>query len=52
MTAHAGVLVVVETGAAQARVVRLEAERLDQVQGDAGVGAQPYDVSGIGRNLW
>jgi hypothetical protein len=48
---HRGVLVVVEPGAAQARVVRLEAERFDQVQRGAGVGAQPYDVAGVGRDL-
>ena len=43
---------VVEPGAAQARVVWLEAERLHQVQRGAGVGAQPYDVARVGRDLW
>ena len=28
-----------------------ETERMDQVQGTAGVGAQAYDVAGVGRDL-
>jgi hypothetical protein len=49
--AHLGVLVVVEAGAAHVLVVHREAERLDQVQRAAGVGRQPDDVAGVGRDL-
>ena len=37
-------------GAGQQRGHR-EAERLDQVQAAAGIGAQPDCVAGVGRNL-
>ena len=49
--AHARPLVVIEAGTAQPGVVHLEAERLDQVQARAGVGAQADHVAGVGRNL-
>ena len=52
MTLECGVLVVVEPGAAQALVVQLKADRLDQVQVAAAVGAQPDNVAGIRRNFW
>ncbi len=45
------IFVVIESGPAQAHIVRFEAERLDQVQCGAGVGTQSYDVAGVGRNL-
>ena len=51
MDLHGGVLVVVEAGAAQARVVEREAQRLDQVQPRAGVRAQADDVAGVGRDF-
>ena len=51
MHPHAGVLVVVQPGAAQLPVVQREPERLDQVQPRAGVGAQPDHVAGVGRDL-
>ncbi len=47
-----GVLVVVQPGAAQALVVHVEAQRLDQMQVAATVGAQPDNVAGIRRNFW
>jgi hypothetical protein len=48
---QAGVLVIVETGAAQFAVAEPEAERLDQMQTASGVRAQTDDVAGIGRDL-
>ena len=47
-----GVFVVVEAGPAQALVIHLEAQRLDQMQVAATVGAQPDNVAGIRRNFW
>jgi hypothetical protein len=49
--AHLGVLVVVEAGAPQVAVVHREAQRLDQVQGAAGVGREADHVAGVGRDL-
>jgi hypothetical protein len=48
---HLRELVVVQTGAAQFRVVQREAQRLDQVQSAAGIGAEPDDIAGVRRNL-
>ena len=45
--AHRRPLVVVEAGAAQARLVEPESQRPDEVQDAAGVGAKPYDVAGV-----
>lgn len=45
--ANRGPLAIVETGAPQARLVELEPERPDEVQGAAGVGAKPYNVAGV-----
>ena len=47
-----GVLVVIETGTTQALVIQLEAQRFDQMQVAAAVGAQPDNVAGIRRNFW
>ena len=52
MALQRGVFVVVETGPAQALVVHLEAQRFDQMQVAAAVGAQPDNVAGIRRNFW
>ena len=46
-----GEFVIVEAGAAQARVVELEAQRFDEMQPRAGVGAQANDVARVGRDL-
>ena len=46
------VLVVIEPGPAQALVVQLKTDRLDQMQVAAAVGAQPDNVAGIRRNFW
>ncbi|MNR67286.1 hypothetical protein D3C85_1911990 [compost metagenome] len=42
---------VIQAGAAQALIVHLEAQRFDQVQLAAGIGAQADDVAGVRRNL-
>lgn len=47
-----GELVIIEPGTAQAFVVQFEAQRLDQMQGAARIGAQPDDIAGIRRNFW
>ena len=49
--AHLGVLVVVQPRAPQELVVHRKPQRLDQMQGAAGVGRQPDDVAGVGRNF-
>jgi hypothetical protein len=44
-----GVFVIIQAGAAQAFIVQLVTQRLDQVQVAAGIGAEPDNVAGIGR---
>ncbi len=44
-------LPVVESGATQPGVVEGEGERLHQVEGATGVGAEPHDAPGIGSDL-
>ncbi|MNT14385.1 hypothetical protein D3C72_1493870 [compost metagenome] len=51
MALQGGILVVVEAGAAQTFVVQLEAQRLDQMQVAAAVGAEPDNVAGIRWNF-
>lgn len=46
------VLVIVQAGAFELLVAEVEAERLDQVQARAGVGAQADHIARIGRNFW
>jgi hypothetical protein len=45
------VLVIIQPGAAQALVIQLEAQRLDQVQAAAVVGAEADNVAGFRRNF-
>ena len=52
MALQGGVFMVIQARAAQALVVQLEADRLDQMQSTTAVGAQPDNVASIGRNLW
>ena len=47
MAENAGKLVVIETGA----IFPGKAERFDQMEFRAGIGAQPDNVAGIGRNF-
>ena len=49
MALQGGVFVIIQPGAAQAFVIQFEAQRLDQVQVAAAVGAEPDNVAGIGR---
>ena len=51
VTLQGRVFVVIQASAAQALVVELETQRLDQVQVAAAVGAEPDNVAGIGRNF-
>ncbi len=51
MHLHAGELVVIEPGAPHAGIVEREAERFDQMQLGAGIGAQANDVAGVGRDF-
>ena len=51
MMADVGVFGVIEAGAAQAAVIPDEAERVDKMQGGAGVGAEADDVTGVRRDL-
>ena len=51
MAMEPGILVVIQPGPAQRLVVEIEAERLDEMQFGAGVGAQTNDIAGIGRNF-
>lgn len=45
------VLVIVQAGASELLVAEVEAERLDQVQARAGVGAQANHIARVGRNF-
>lgn len=51
MTDEPGEFVVIEAGPAQVLVAEVEAERLDEMQFGAGIGAHADDVAGIGRNF-
>lgn len=44
-----GIFVIIQAGAAQAFIVQLVTQRLDEVQVAAGIGAEPDNVAGIGR---
>jgi len=48
---HIGVLVIVESRAAHARILERKTERLHEMQLCTRVRAQPDDVAGVGRNL-
>lgn len=45
---HVGKIVIVEPCAAQVRVAEVEAERLDQMEGDPRAGRQPDGIAGVG----
>ena len=51
MHGHHGEVVVVQTGTAQVRVIKVEAQRLDQVQLSAGNRRQTDSIAGIAGNL-
>ena len=46
-----GKFMVIESGSTQPFVIQLKAERLDQVEGEAGIGAEADDVAGVGGDL-
>lgn len=45
-------LVIIQARPAQLAVFQPKAKRLDQMQNRASIGGKPYDIAGIGRNLW
>ena len=49
--ADARPFVVVEAGTPQARLVKLESEGPNEVQRAAGIGAEPYNVAGVGGDF-
>ena len=51
MLLQRGPFTVVETGAPQLAVIKIESEWPYQVQDAAGIGAKAYDVAGIRGNL-
>ena len=51
MLAHLGELVIIQARPAQPLVVDIESQGVNQMQGAAGIGAQAYDIAGVGRNL-
>ena len=51
MNPHRRELGIVHARTAKAGLAEFEAERFDEVQPRSGIGAQPNDVAGIGRNF-
>lgn len=51
MALYPGPFPIVEAGPPDLCVIQREAERCDEVQGGAGVGAKPDNIAGIGRDL-
>ena len=49
---HLGIVMVIQAGPSHFCVVKRKAERLNQMQLGAGVGAQADDVAGIRRDFW
>ena len=45
------IFMIVETGALEFTVRKFETERFNQMQADAAVRTQAYNISGIGRNF-
>ena len=51
MLSDAHELVIVESRTAQAGMIELESERVNQVQTTSGIRAEAYDIAGIGRDF-
>lgn len=51
MAAQVGVFVVIETGPAKARIIQTESEFAYEMQAGARIGAEPDDISGVGRDF-
>ena len=45
------IFVIIQPGTAHAPVIKVERDRMDQVQTAADVGTKAYDIAGIRRNL-
>jgi hypothetical protein len=52
MALHGSELMVIQPGASQAFIVPGKAHRLNDMQTEAGVGAQADDIPGIRRDFW
>ena len=52
MMLHVHPLVIIQTSPAQPRILPAKAEGMNQVQLRPGVGAEPHDISRIGRDFW
>jgi dihydroorotate dehydrogenase (NAD+) catalytic subunit len=51
MLAHGSKFTVIQSGTAQAAIIQFETQRVNQVQGAAGIRTKAYDVAGVGRYL-
>ncbi len=47
MLPDAGKFTVIETGTAQLAIIDFKTQRMNQVQGTAGIGTKAYDVTGV-----
>ena len=51
MFLYSGIFVIIQPCTTHALVVKIECDRVNQVQTAAGIGAKAYDIAGIRRNL-
>jgi hypothetical protein len=51
METNVGEFMIIQSGAAQFRIIKFKAQRLDQMQLCTGIGAKPDDVAGVGWNF-
>lgn len=51
MFTQLGPFVVIQAGTLELAVIQRKAERMEQMQTAAGIGAKAYDIAGVGRNL-
>ena len=47
MLTETGKFPVIESGPAQLAIINFKTQRMNQVQGTAGIGAKAYDITGI-----
>ena len=46
-----GIFPVIKSGSAHTFVIKVETKRPDQMKTGARIGAEAYDIAGVGRNL-
>lgn len=51
MYADLGIFPVIKTCTTHTLVIKLETKRFNQMETDAAVGAEAYDIAGVGRDL-